>query len=63
MCLTKCPYDKDINSMELSLLVADHITAFHKLETGDLVYFNGKKVIEKQITDKDGKEFTALCVE
>ena len=58
-----CSQKVKTDVVEASLVDAEHISAFHKLEVNDLFYFLGEKVEIREIKDKNGHTVKVLCVE
>lgn len=58
-----CSQKVKTDVVEASLVDAEHISAFHKLEVNDQFYIFGSKVIIKEIEDKNGHTVKVLCVE
>ena len=60
----KCKKEQkiEVDSIKVSLIDAEHVSACHKLEADDLIYFWGQRVEIKEITDENGNNLRVLCL-
>lgn len=58
----KCPYNSQIDGIEVDLVDARHVSACHKLEVNEMFFLDGKQVKVVEITDADGNKVKVLSV-